>query len=114
MPKPKLQEEKQEHKHRWIEGGQNTWYCDQDDCRLVRITQDEYDRRIEEWDNYYQFVQTTESYQDFVAMRKAFFERNKPEIDLIIKRAKERLEANNYHAKPNFADPRDRKYEITE
>lgn len=93
-------------------------YCT---CGAVLISNEEYDRRVAEWDSYFEIVATTESYRDYQEMTIAFKNNDRPQIAEVLARVKQRVEQvddgvtpdenwryhkMDYLAKPDFPDPR--------
>lgn len=91
------------HQHYFVQGyNQDERYCK---CGALKISLEEYQRRIDEWDNYFSLVKTTDSYQDYMKIKKLGWEKDNPEKVELMKRIKQRLEKNDYLSKPGFPDP---------
>lgn len=110
MAKKMQEEKKEEHHHKWVmQPDYGSYRCV---CGGFALSEKEHDRRVEEYDNYYQIVRQTDTYQDFLAMREAYNTRNRKQMSEISVRVKERLKADDYLPKPSFLDPRDLKVEV--
>lgn len=99
--------EKKEHIHTWRESIRPfEKVCE---CGKILINSEEYERRVKEWDAYFELVKTTPSNQDFQKIKELIKTREwndvRDEIKEIGKRAKERLEKDEYLPKPEFPDP---------
>jgi len=93
-------QEEEQHVHSWKTSYNRTeQYCA---CGWIRVSEAEYERRIAEWNSYFEYVATTDSYRDYMSMRGAGSTETRQEI---VKRAEKRLEADDYAAKPGFPDP---------
>lgn len=121
MPRNKVEEETQVHKHRWIKNTNKLPFCDQmyrgRPCKAIRVTTQELENLTHEWDNFFEIVKSTEVYADRQAMKVAYSSKNKPEIKAIMARVESRnhwvenrfgdrvLEPNNPLPQPEYPDP---------
>lgn len=69
-------------------------------CGALLISQLEADRRIAEWSNYRELLQTTPAYLDYLEMRAAFKTKDKEKIAKIRKR----IEARGHWGKNELGD----------
>lgn len=101
------------HKHNFKQGrNYGIFVCDYPNCREIAMTEEEYQRRCDEWNNYYQLCNQSEAHADFMEMRDAFMSHNKPRMKEIQERVKARKDANEYLERPNFFDPTGMRIEI--
>ena|SRR3990167_8139100 len=95
------------------------WKCE---CGKIRISGEEFKRRKEEWDSYYELVKTTPSYRDFWEMKRASDAKDldkvaeikkrveprcwvKPDYQGLIDEKKYEFDEDQYLPKPSFPDP---------
>lgn len=84
-----------EHSHLWVRNQDGiTSRCANPykggKCKAIRVSPEEYQRRQQEWDSYFTLCRTTPAYQDYLLMCEAFTSKNKPQIQEIMTRIKER------------------------
>lgn len=108
---------KEEHIHNWV----NSWDLSEKrcECGKLLVSREEYERRTEEYNNYFAWVTTTDSYKDYQAIRDIFRQVReggdfKNFMGEILKAVDERLLQDDYQARrPRFPDPSTNIYEIT-
>lgn len=91
-------------------------------CIKILVTQDEYQRRIEEWTNYCELAQASQSKRDYDAMRVAFKYGDKQKMRELLEgisgrawvdgnyegymdEKKYKFDENEYMPTPNYPDP---------
>ena len=93
---------KEEHQHRFVQGYIKEERCCADTkCFKIQVSEEELEKRENEWNAYFQLVVTTLSYIEFMEA-KSSGEAMRIEV---AKKAKERMEKGDYLPKPTFADP---------
>jgi hypothetical protein len=93
----------EQHQHLFRTGyREGEQYCQ---CGALKVSLEEYQRRISEWNNYFDLVRTTDSYQDFKKMKEIMWTQDNPEKVELLRRVKERLEKDDYLSRPSFPDP---------
>lgn len=115
MTRKDAKETQPAHVHRWAMRGFSEEFCQAyykgGLCNAIRISQEEYIRREEEWTNYSDLVMSSPAYMDHVEMRTltkwgrtpTVVEREK--INILQARIDEREKTNDYLPKPEFPDP---------
>ena len=112
LPQTK-QEPKPVHDHSWFYRP-NDISCERCQCGNIRVSEQEYHRRIDEWRNYFELARTTESYADYRKTADLFKSikgmgkitpDQKARFKEIGDRALARLEKDEYLPKPSFPDP---------
>ena len=104
--KDKKPSERKDHVHNWMpDYSLSEQRCSDRDCHARLISQAEFDARVEEWDAFYKFVTTTDSYRDYMSLRNGLGDRTE-----IMKRAQARLDKDEYMEKPKIFDPRGGSY----
>ena len=80
-------------------------------CGITRISEAEYIRRKNEWDNYYRSVQNTEAYSLYNLAHAAFKEKNWVFLKEISGRCHQlNSTSSNELSKPKFQDPERQSY----
>ncbi len=120
MPKQSTAQIEQSHQHLFIPGyNQDEKYCK---CGALKISYEEFERRRDEWNNYFQLVSQSEAKRDFDEMKIAFKARNIEKMREIKARVNKRCWVNpdyrglmdepkflfkesEYMSKPSFPDP---------
>lgn len=110
MAKKDINEEnKQEHIHNWYPNGLVEECCKNlyngQLCNKIKISEEEYNRRADEWNNYYQLVLTTPSYLRFKKIREAYQTQDIETVKLLKKEAIASLNKSEYLSQPAFIDP---------
>ena len=105
--------EKEEHIHSWYPGKD----ASEDTCVCggVRVSQAEFTRRKEVWDDYHRRVQETRAYQRFVEQKEAYRRGDMAQVkELALEAKNERKSKTNWLEKPHFPDYQWPKYVILE
>ena len=104
-----------EHVHSWKAGANQSYQSCA--CGKILVSQAEYDRRVDEWDNYLDLLAETEAYKDFLRLKRLFRvkkmvdpnhalpEKEQQQWDLLMARIKQRSATRDYMPKPHFPDP---------
>lgn len=120
MPKANLKEPS-EHIHSWtLNPDQVSMRCvnyyQGYPCIKIRVSKEEFDRREQEWNNYYEMVKTTSSYKDSIAFKnheislKELLERiDKRTVKVFNEYGDPTLELIDPLPSPTFPDPQDPK-----
>lgn len=89
MPSPQDEKEAvKKHKHAWVIKSPVEEVCN---CGKVLISEKEETRRVEEWENYFDLVLTTDSYRDYMEMKKAWKAGDDDKMQEILKRVNTRM-----------------------
>ena len=109
MPAHSKKEKEEKHIHNWYIKNESEYYCANlyqgVDCQAVKIGLEEYQRRVEEWNDYCQKIMNTPAYLDYAKMRQVIKKKNKKLIKEIMAEIKKRQEKDDYWPKPDFPDP---------
>lgn len=91
-------EDKLKHEHVFLRNN----FCE---CGCERVTKDQYQTRVKEWEEYYQKVKSTVSYKSWRDC-KEFFSRNRMDaVKVLAQEARYRLEKQDFLPKPYACDP---------
>lgn len=113
MPRLGKVQEVFKHNHHFVEGyDASEMVCSDPTCKARLLSNEEYNRRVEEWESYYAMCRTTPHYFVFKEMSEAFKRHDKARIAIAYEKAKNLKE--DYLPKPNFFDPRGGNYIRTE
>lgn len=107
MAAPRREEIEQKHTHNWIRKDQVEFYCSGlykgYPCIHIKIGAQEFDRREDEYNNYYELIRTTPAFIDWQEMSIAFKVKDLEKVRKIKERIAQRTDG--YLPKPNFPDP---------
>lgn len=99
----KKADDEEVHIHHWVEVPQ--FAEKRCNCGKRLIGEKEYNRRVEEYRQYYLAVGQSDSYKRFLHMKKAFNEHNLTKVRAIMVQVGKALEKDEWLEKPAFPDP---------